>query len=94
MAKEKGKKIDPRLFGIFTRFLDIITLGHKTNLAMHEDFDPCRPYDELPIELVKHIRGSSLFGTNENVDMKKDSTFGKVMTEEEKEAKKIKKNKK
>jgi len=83
MQRSVGRKIDPKIFEVFTIQIKDLVLKGKTNRELADDFDPCQPHNVLPFKQVKAEVKHSNF-------LKKDKQeFGKVMTDDEK-----KKNKK
>jgi HD-GYP domain-containing protein (c-di-GMP phosphodiesterase class II) len=52
MAKTVGKKIDPKIFEVFSKNVANIVIK-KGGKALPEDFDPCQPHNNLPLEPVK-----------------------------------------
>lgn len=50
MEKTKGKKLDARIFDIFSKSL-VYVRGDKANaFKMHDSFDPSIPYEQFPLE--------------------------------------------
>lgn len=72
MAKSVGKKIDPKIFDVFVKSIDVILEG-KGAYELPESFDPCQPQNELPFERVKPKVHRSDFTKKEGKD-----NFGKV----------------
>ena len=51
MKKTAGTKIDINLFNEFRRSIFVLSEGRQ-DISIGDDFDPCRPYTELPIEKI------------------------------------------
>lgn len=74
MARTAGKKIDPKLFEIFTQNVSNLILKGKTNKELPDDFDPCQPHNVLPFIPVKaNIKVKDFF-------KKEEDNIGKVAT--------------
>ncbi len=71
MAKSVGRKIDPKIFEIFRKNVDVILSG-KSNVELPDDFDPCQPQNILPMQKVAPKIQRSDFFEKEEVD------YGKV----------------
>ena len=52
MGKAVGKKIDPKIFEVFVKSIDMVLEG-KGSHELPEDFDPCQPQNDLPYQKVK-----------------------------------------
>lgn len=76
MQRSVGRKIDPKIFEVFTQQIKDLVLKGKGNKQLPDNFDPCQPHNVLPFEAVKaEAQGTDLF--------KKDKQdFGKVIKQE------------
>jgi HD-GYP domain-containing protein (c-di-GMP phosphodiesterase class II) len=72
MAKSVGKKLDPKIFDVFVKSIDVVLEGKGAH-ELPESFDPCQPQNVLPFERVKPKVQRSDFTKN---DDKKN--FGKI----------------
>lgn len=52
MARSVGRKIDPKIFQVFTENVHTILKG-KSHIELPDDFDPCQPHEIVPIEKPK-----------------------------------------
>lgn len=60
-----GKKIDPKIFTVLKKKI-VGPQKLDSELHLHEDFDPCRPYKKIPLEVTDEIpKSSSLEMENE-----------------------------
>ena len=50
MAHSRGRKLDPALFDLFRESLNNKAFGGRKNLKLGDDFDPCQPQKEFPLE--------------------------------------------
>ena len=75
MSHSVGRKIDPKIFEVFKKNVNIILTGKsKSNIEFPDDFDPCQPSNILPFEKIGPKIQRSDF-------LKKDEqNFGKVKT--------------
>lgn len=48
MNKSIGRKIDPKIFSIFTKNVNVVLQG-RTNQELEDNFDPCQPHEALPL---------------------------------------------
>ncbi|MBI99685.1 MAG: hypothetical protein CME67_00520 [Halobacteriovoraceae bacterium] len=83
MSKTVGKKLDPKIFKVFSAHVKHSKVSTAKELKMSDAFDPSIPYEVLPIEEIEEMF------TNED--------FGKIrviMEEEDKKASKKVKQKK
>ncbi|MBT3586883.1 MAG: HD domain-containing protein [Halobacteriovoraceae bacterium] len=88
MAKSVGRKIDPKIFEIFTRNASKIVLKGKGNQELPDDFDACKPHNVLPLQKVEaNLKEKNFF-------KKEDQDFGKVSQAKESTKKKSKSKKK
>jgi HD-GYP domain-containing protein (c-di-GMP phosphodiesterase class II) len=71
MGKAVGKKIDPKIFDVFVKSIDMVLEG-KGSHELPEDFDPCQPQNDLPYQKVKPKVQRSDFTKKDKED------FGKV----------------
>lgn len=71
MGKAVGKKIDPKIFDVFVKSIDMVLEG-KGSQELPEDFDPCQPQNDLPYQKVKPKVQRSDFTKKDKED------FGKV----------------
>lgn len=88
MSKSVGKKIDPKIFEIFTQGVKGLVLKGKSYRALPDDFDPCQPQNVLPFQKIEsEKKAEDIFKDN------KQNSFGKVkgdfsITDKEKPKKK------
>lgn len=70
MDRTKGKKLDPKIFDIFSSTVNNFGTGN-IHMSLPDSFDPCQPQNELPFVKDKAKKqGNDLF--------KKENTYGKV----------------
>jgi HD-GYP domain-containing protein (c-di-GMP phosphodiesterase class II) len=51
MEKTVGKKIDPKIFEVFKQNINLFSEPvRKLNKVLPDDFDPCSPHSELPLQ--------------------------------------------
>lgn len=62
MDKSKGKKIDPELFDRFVKMMKKYVKSGKGEYEVPDDFDPCQPHKELPIQKVKVVGDDEDYG--------------------------------
>ena len=62
MSKTVGKKIDPKIFKLFSGHVASGNLKNIKQLQISDDFDPCMPHNELPLEEVKEMFKGDDFG--------------------------------
>ncbi|MDC1174752.1 HD domain-containing protein [Bacteriovoracaceae bacterium] len=78
MSRSVGRKIDPKIFEVFTQNVSNILLKGKVNQELPDDFDPCQPQNVLPLRKPKAKVQRDDF-------LKKDADdFGKVKVNEPK----------
>lgn len=53
MSRSVGRKIDPKLFEIFTQNVSNVLMKGKVNQELPDDFDPCQPHNVLPLRKPK-----------------------------------------
>lgn len=53
MSNSKGKKLDPKLFDLFTQKIKTFALEGKLKKQVPDSFDPCQPHDQIPLEDFK-----------------------------------------
>ena len=68
MEKTRGTKLDPKLFDVFVKHAKVLFKKGKNHLQLAEDFDPCQPHQELPLEEVTHLKEAEDFGKIRVVD--------------------------
>lgn len=79
MEKSVGKKLDPKLFKVFSENVNKLALKGKSNRELPDDFDPCQPQKTLPFRAVSPTkRDHNLF--------EKDNNYGKVVKDQKKKA--------
>ncbi len=66
MHKSVGKKIDKVIFNEFRRSIFVLSDG-KQDISVGDDFDPCRPYAELPIVKIPVQKTSISLRTGEAI---------------------------
>ncbi|MCP4914315.1 MAG: HD domain-containing protein [Oligoflexia bacterium] len=49
MSRSVGRKIDPKLFEIFTQNVSNVLMKGKVNQELPDEFDPCQPHNVLPL---------------------------------------------
>ena len=67
MSHSCGKKTDPHLFELFKQSVSNKAFGGRKNLKLGDDFDPCQPQKEFPLEEVPPVVQVS------NIDLDIDS---------------------
>jgi len=72
MEQSVGKKIDPKLFKIFTANVSNLVSKGKSHVALPDDFDPCQPHNVLPIQKIDAAK------QKEDIFKKEEKKFGKV----------------
>jgi len=83
MSHSVGRKIDPKIFEVFRKNVNVILSGRtKSNIELPDDFDPCQPQNILPFDKV----GPKIQQTN--FFKKEEQNYGKVKTESESSGKK------
>lgn len=79
MSRSVGKKIDPKLFEIFSNSVSqVVDRSHNEELP--DDFDPCQPHDVLPFRKVEPSKQKTDLFKKDEQDFGKvagDSNFGK-----------------
>ncbi|MBC97039.1 MAG: hypothetical protein CME63_04780 [Halobacteriovoraceae bacterium] len=74
MSHSVGRKIDPKIFEVFKKNVNIILEG-KSKIQLPDDFDPCQPQNILPFDKIGPKIQRSDF-------LKKDEQdFGRVKTD-------------
>lgn len=77
MARSVGRKIDPKIFEVFRKNVNVVLQG-KSHQELPDDFDPCQPKNVLPLQKAAPKIQRSDF-------LKKDTQdFGKVKTDKKK----------
>ncbi|OUR96225.1 hypothetical protein A9Q84_07660 [Halobacteriovorax marinus] len=71
MSRSVGKKIDPKLFEVFSKSVSQV-VNRTHNEELPDDFDPCQPHDVLPFQAVTAKKQKS------NLFDKDEKSFGKV----------------
>ncbi|MCF8060513.1 MAG: HD domain-containing protein [Bacteriovoracaceae bacterium] len=77
MARSVGRKIDPKIFEVFRKNVNVILDG-KSHQELPDDFDPCHPQNVLPLEKAAAKIQRSDFTKKDKLD------FGKVKTDPKK----------
>lgn len=73
MERTCGKKIDPKIFEVFSKTVKNIGEG-KIKMTLPDSFDPCQPQNALPfVKPEVHKQDHDLFGP-------KNDDFGKIKT--------------
>ncbi|WP_372651183.1 HD-GYP domain-containing protein [Halobacteriovorax sp.] len=75
MSRSVGKKIDPKLFEIFSNNISQV-VSRVYNKELPSDFDPCQPHDVLPFKKIEPKKQQS------NFFKKEEQNFGKVAVDE------------
>jgi HD-GYP domain-containing protein (c-di-GMP phosphodiesterase class II) len=70
MEKTVNKKIDEKIFKIFAAHIGYSKVKTTKELKMADDFDPCMPYSEFPLEEVKEMFEGEDFGKIRMIDDK------------------------
>lgn len=74
MSHSVGRKIDPKIFDVFRKNVNVILKG-KVNIELSDDFDPCQPQRILPLnKIAPKIQRKDFF-------QKEKVQFGKVKRE-------------
>jgi HD-GYP domain-containing protein (c-di-GMP phosphodiesterase class II) len=68
MEKTAGKKLDPKVFKIFSDHVEYSKVSSAKQLKMSDDFDPSIPYATLPLEEIEEMFGSDDFGKIRMID--------------------------
>jgi HD-GYP domain-containing protein (c-di-GMP phosphodiesterase class II) len=55
MRQSVGKKLDPKLFEVFTHQTKHFNFTRQPSVTVAPDFDPCQPHDKSAFQLVKII---------------------------------------
>lgn len=77
MARSVGRKIDPKIFEVFRKNVNVILTG-KSHREVADDFDPCQPSNILHLEKAKpKVQRSDFLKKDEN-------NFGTVVTNKDK----------
>ena len=66
MHKSVGKKIDKVIFNEFRRSIFVLSDGRQ-DISVGDDFDPCKPYAELPIVKIPTRKTSISLRTGEAI---------------------------
>ena len=75
MARSVGKKIDPKIFEIFSNNISkVVDRAHNRELP--SDFDPCQPHNVLPFQNIEAKKQKS------NFFEKEEQNFGKVAVDD------------
>jgi len=75
MSRSVGKKIDPKLFELFSNNISkVVDRAHNKELP--SDFDPCQPHDVLPFRQVAAKKQQTDFFKKE------EQNFGKVAVDD------------
>jgi HD-GYP domain-containing protein (c-di-GMP phosphodiesterase class II) len=75
MSRSVGRKIDPKIFEVFSKNVTDIVGTSKGNKELPDGFDPCQPHKKLPFEKVSpKTLGGGDFLKNSGKD------YGKVHT--------------
>jgi len=80
MAKSVGRKIDPEIFEAFTKNVKKLVLERKITEELPDDFDPCRPHNELPFQVIKNGKFKKI---DHDLLEKTPTNIGKVAKENE-----------
>lgn len=80
MARSVGRKIDPKIFEIFQKNVNVVLSG-KSHQELPDDFDPCQPKNILPLQKAGPKIQRSDFISKDKQD------FGKVKTDSKKKKK-------
>ncbi len=72
MSQSVGKKLDPKLFKIFTENVSNLVMKGKSHVELPEDFDPCQPHNVLPLNKLDTKK------QKEDIFKKKKQEYGKV----------------
>lgn len=70
MEKTAGKKIDPRVFKLFSAHVSTTKPTSIRQLKMADNFDPSIPYSVLPLEEIKEMFAGDDFGKIRFIDEK------------------------
>lgn len=62
MEKTVGKKLDPKIFKLFSKHVSVSKVESAKQLRMNENFDPSIPYAKFPIEEIEEEENKSGFG--------------------------------
>jgi HD-GYP domain-containing protein (c-di-GMP phosphodiesterase class II) len=90
MARSVDKKIDGRLFNMFTKDVnELLMKGGKSYRELPDDFDPCRPHNVLPFQKV-----GPEYQTRDFLKKEDKQDFGKIKTDFDDLEKEVKKKKK
>lgn len=74
MSRSVGRKIDPKIFEIFQKNVNVVLSG-KSHQELPDDFDPCQPKNVLPLQKAGPKIQRSDFISRDKQD------FGKVKTD-------------
>jgi HD-GYP domain-containing protein (c-di-GMP phosphodiesterase class II) len=77
MARSVGRKIDPKIFEVFQKNVNVVLSG-KSHQELPDDFDPCQPKNVLPLQKAGPKIQRSDFISKDKQD------FGKVKTDSNK----------
>lgn len=72
MEKTSGKKLDPRVFKVFTKHVQSSKVKSTKQLRMAESFDPSVPYAQLPLEEIEEMFTNKDFGQIRVIEEKKE----------------------
>lgn len=70
MEKTSGKKIDPKVFQVFSKHVSSSKISSVRELKMSDSFDPSIPYEHLPLEEVDKMFDEKDFGKIKLIDAK------------------------
>lgn len=76
MGKSRGKKLDPKLFDFFARHINTFVRSGESPLQLPDDFDPCQPQNELPLEEAKEEKKKQDFGSIKILEEKENTLSG------------------
>lgn len=68
MEKTAGKKIDEKIFKIFTNHIEHSKIGEAKQLRIADEFDPSIPYAVLPLEEINEMFTDEDFGKIRFID--------------------------
>jgi HD-GYP domain-containing protein (c-di-GMP phosphodiesterase class II) len=76
MERSVGRKIDPRVFGVFVTNVKDLVFKKKSGVRLPDAFDPCQPHNVLPFEQVPAEVKVKDFAKGDK------GGFGKVVTQD------------
>ena len=68
MEKTSGKKIDPKVFKLFSEHVKHSKVSTIKELKMSDNFDPSIPYSTLPLEEIEEMFSGDDFGKIKMID--------------------------